>query len=105
MTADHPRVSLRSLSKHVQVVPAMMEDSPALMACVACCVDAQKRSVTPSSDGQKMDLELYQTALSSLRDALDASGGMNSTANLLATVMMHRLEVRQDGALHRMSGV
>ncbi|KAJ9607146.1 hypothetical protein H2200_008218 [Cladophialophora chaetospira] len=72
-----------------------MEDSPALTACVACCVDAQKRVMDPHVHpvhGQKMDYNLYQRALRSLRKALNTTGGMREMPNLLATAIMHRLE-------------
>lgn len=98
MTASHPRYSLQYLGKYMHVIPAMMQgsDSPALQACIACCLDAQKRTFDPIAHDQKLDYRLYQRALRSLRKALNAPGGMKETSNLLATVIMHRLEVSNE---------
>ena len=93
MSSDTPKHNLSYLGRYMQDVPAMLQDSPALTACVAFAVDTQKRASGRPVQGHKMDCNLYQRALRSLRKALKCSEGMKKTTNLLATVIMHRLEV------------
>jgi hypothetical protein len=88
-------ITLAPFGKFFNFVPAMLDDK-ALSDAMRCCLDARNRrlSANVSSDGVKVDQNLYGKALRSLREATERGDKHEYKTTLMAAVVMHRLEVR-----------
>ncbi|KIW82971.1 hypothetical protein Z517_02214 [Fonsecaea pedrosoi CBS 271.37] len=80
-----------SLSKLLAHTPAMLDDSSALTAAVACLSDTRKRQMLATA-GPKVDPILYGHTLRCLRMALEDVVQLKSRQTLLATIVMAQID-------------
>jgi hypothetical protein len=93
MTINRRGLTLSPFGKSFNFIPAMLEASPVLSAATAYCLDARERRLSPTGQTITVDPVLYGNAISSLQAALEDPVQRVSKTTLMATVVMHRVEV------------
>ena len=82
------------LGTFVKHLPVMLESSPALVATVACCLDACRKNALPRHLGTQRSLSahLYGRALSEINTALDDPEQNCLDSTFYAVVLLQRIE-------------
>ena len=86
-------LQLRHLSSFMRLVPAMIQSSQALLAAVACCLDARRHILTMPPSSLKADPKKYTAAIHALQVAINDPGEAQQIPTLVATFIIHRVEV------------
>ena len=84
--------SVACLGKFTHNLPAMLDQSPALLAIVSCLLDARTRMLSSGGLIRSIDGSLYAHALSCLNSAVQHPDSRSQKTTLYAAAVMQKME-------------